>query len=1001
MLEQTPDKSTHFTTLYTYDYTGNLTSVTDALGNVTLYEYDDLSRLIRKTDALGNETAYAYNGIDRQTEVREPEGRITRYFYDSHQKLVEKRILEEGAGGYYWERYEYDSAGNLTRQTNGMESDGTGKVLYEKAFAYNNRNLVSDEYTKIDETRNAHTRKEYDGNGNLSLRMEYANSEETEYFEYKTTYDFAGRPVEEEGLHVIPGGQENPVVSSRYLTKKEYDLVGNLIAEKRLNGDEFDVTTYKYDYMNRPIEKREPFTDETEALTLYTYDKKGNMKTHTVYRNGVACTTTFTYDGFGNVLTQTTPEYATTTYLYDANSNLVKEISPAYYGQDVFSAPGIVYEYDALSRKTVKAEYDGQNTTVVEYLEYDGRGNIILRAGAMGYNPDNPGMSIGDTYEYDVFDNLVRHISSRTVKGNLDEGTDNFTRVYRYDGPGRKVAETDGLGNTTTYSYYMNGRLKETVYSDGTRESLDYDLTGKMYEEKTDRAGGMTKAYKNIFGKAYRIIYPDNTREEYAYSTKGLLTLKRDRRNNPAYYEYDGAGNLTVAREYIGEDNGREFYKVTESRYDEAGLLLSRQTAAMEKDIETGSETLTETGDLIERLYDKDGRLIRIKGPAGRETVNIYDINGNLSVRRMKIDGDSWKIQRYQYDFTGRLIRESTLVEAESIEGKHLANAVFDNEYHNMVLSTKQYEYYENGLLKSVTDPNGATSSYEYDLDGRIIRKTDALSNSTYYSYDLNGNVKQETNRNGVSTYYDYDSMNRMIRKTESSAAEGEPAVTRFIYDEMGNLVKRILPEQYVKELDMPALASSMKGMSYTYDSMGRRTSVISPEGDTIEYTAYDENGNVKKVVDGLRFNGSIETSPGTTYEYDGLNRVTAVTDALGNTIRYSYDALGNVTVKTDRRGNVTTYRYNADSTLAETTYPDGSTATYGYDLLGRLIWQQDGEGNRHNYEYGAFDKRTKETDPEGYSTRYLYDLAGNNTMVVDKMGTPSYMEYDSLGDLK
>ena len=68
--------------------------------------------------------------------------------------------------------------------------------------------------------------------------MEYANSEETEYFEYKTTYDFAGRPVEEEGLHVIPGGQENPVVSSRYPTKKEYDLVGNLIAEKRLNGDE-------------------------------------------------------------------------------------------------------------------------------------------------------------------------------------------------------------------------------------------------------------------------------------------------------------------------------------------------------------------------------------------------------------------------------------------------------------------------------------------------------------------------------------------------------------------------------------------------------------------------------------------------------------------------------------------------------------------------------------------------------------------------------------------
>ena len=44
--------------------------------------------------------------------------------------------------------------------------------------------------------------------------------------------------------------------------------------------------------------------------------------------------------------------------------------------------------------------------------------------------------------------------------------------------------------------------------------------------------------------------------------------------------------------------------------------------------------------------------------------------------------------------------------------------------------------YYDNGLIKSVTDQNKNTTNYEYNKYGQITKETDGNNQSIDYEYD-------------------------------------------------------------------------------------------------------------------------------------------------------------------------------------------------------------------------------------------------------------------------
>ncbi len=994
--EETPDKTNYCAKTYTYNYMGNMTSETDALNATTEFVYDNLGRLVRKTDALKNETVYQYNSLDKTLVEGAPGGKITQKIYDTAGREIEVRTYTKGSPEYYYEKTAYDKAGNITNTKEGKVSGGKDSLSSETDFTFDNMNRMTDEYRHIAAGRREHIRYEYDSNGNRTRLLEYADQTGEKYLEFNYAYDFAGNLTIEDGSYVGSGSQDK-AVSGYYQKKYTRDYEGNILTEEQLDGESYQATQYTYDYRNRQLTKIEPYTSDGKTKqTSYVYDKRGNTVSETLMKQGVASTLIYRFDGRSKLIEKTDATRNTIRYLYDENGNLKKEIDARYYGLAPDIAPGTEYTYDPVGRLEKTIWFDGSNRKVLSYKVYDGRGNVTKDVDGEGYNSDDPQLSAGKTYEYDAADMVVAYRSAQMAKDNVGAGG-SYSRVYAYDGSKRVVSEQDSNGGVTLRTYYLNGLLKETLYPDRNRETYEYDDTGKLTVIKTDRGGNKTSVYNNVFGKAYRIIYPDKTEESFKYTSEGFMKESTDRNGNISLFEYDPSGNVTSEKEFIRSEGGANYYRLINHSYDEMDLILSSETFSLKQSNLTGQElSKVSAGDKIRNVYDNSGRLTSTYGPFGRETINRYDAAGNLACSMQKISDGSYRVTRSEYDSLSRKVKESLLVDISDLDRTQLTGAEFDDEYPTMVKSSTSYTYYANGLVKSTMDARGNETVVEYDLDGRPVKKVQPMNITSLYRYDTEGNLISETNGRGISTYYDYDSMNKMIRK-RSPAPMGGQAVTRYIYDAMGNLLKTILPNEYDAAKDTPELAASMAGTAYKYDSMNRPVTTIAPTGETVQYISYDANGNVRKKVDGLRYKDSIEASAGTTYEYDGLNRVIKMTDELGGETTSGYDVLGNVVRQTDELKHVTSYAYNPDGTVAKVTQPDGGTITYSYDNLGRMTSRKDQRGFVTSFSYSLFDKVKEEKDPCNNTIKHKYDLEGNECATTDKRGSTVYISYDAL----
>lgn len=995
--EVTPDNQNYYTSTYTYDYEGNKLTTTDAKNNTSKYIYDNLGRLIKKIDPINNETVYSYNALGKILTIKEPGNKITEYIYDEKGRVKTKKMYKEGTNAYTYTKYTYDSSDNVINQIEGKVVSGVDNVSSDTTYVYDQMNRLTDKYGRIDGTRRDHINYSYDNNGNKIKVLEYEDEAEDNYILYSYDYDFRGKVKTEDGVYKKLDEQGVYTDEGHYLKKYERDYAGNLVKEEVFNGSSFDITTYEYDYRNNLIKKTEPYTNGGAVKTTsYKYDKKGNLLSQSITRKGVESTLSYTYDGLGRSTSKIDPLGNTTRYVYDENNNLIKEVDPRYLHLPLDTAPRIQYEYDSLNRKVKTIVFDGSKEEVIQYREYDGRGNLIKEADGEGYNSENSSLSIGKIYEYDAIDNITRYISAQTMADNLRNGTNNHTKKYSYDGAGQILSEEDALDNKIQNSYYLNGKLKERTYPDGEKESYDYDLTGKLFVEKTDKTGNKTRVYNTIFKKPYRKEYPDGTYETFEYSEKGELTKSYDREGNEISYKYDPSGNPTEKREYIKEDVSFYYYKITKNTYDEGNAVISIETFEDRVPKIIGQSAVSiSAGNKVEYIYDKAGRLIQVLGPKGRETVNEYDKKGNLITIKKKISGTDYDIKRYEYDIKSQLIGESILVKTSDIETKYLVHAKYDKIYFDRVLSTTGYTYYSNGQIESKKDPQGNITKYEYDYDKRLTKKIDTEEAATVHNYDLRGNLIETINAKGISNYYEYDSLNRLTHK-KTPTADDKQAVTRYIYDTMGNLIKEISPNNYVKSKDNSSVAETMRGIGYTYDNMNRRISTLSPDEEIMEYIDYDKNGNVRKIADGLRYTGDISASLGTRYVYDGLGRVISITNALGDSTYYDYDILGNLTKERDTRNNETKYEYSSDSTLERVIFADGSAIEYTYDYLGRKTSIKDQRGNITAFVYNGFGKEKEITDPYDNTLEFKYDLNSNLVKSKDKNGSTTELYYDS-----
>ncbi len=302
---------------------------------------------------------------------------------------------------------------------------------------------------------------------------------------------------------------------------------------------------------------------------------------------------------------------------------------------------------------------------------------------------------------------------------------------------------------------------------------------------------------------------------------------------------------------------------------------------------------------------------------------------------------------------------------------------------------------YTGAQLTYITDCQGRIWSLTYDTANLVTAIHDPAINgqnpARVIGYDTNGNVNQITDRLGNTWQYTFDSSGNLqsakdplgntasANYTNLSWTDMNGNTTLYALDSLGRLISTTSP-----------LGNVFKS---SYDSFNNVISTTSPSGNVSQFT-YDSLGNNLISQNPLGYQ--------TSYTY-GVNSVrTSTTDAIGNKTTNTLDSKGNVVAITNPNGETTSFALNSDGSIAATTDPMGRVTSYDYDQYGNNVQTLDPLGNATSFSYDLGSHLTQRKSALGWITNYTLDAWGRTTDVAyPTTGNPgkSY-SYDLEGHL-
>ncbi|MES2436602.1 MAG: RHS repeat-associated core domain-containing protein [Patescibacteria group bacterium] len=617
-----------------------------------------------------------------------------------------------------------------------------------------------------------------------------------------------------------------------------------------------------------------------------------------------------------------------------------------------------------------------------------------------------------------------------------------------------------GIVGTTTYAY--NGGL---FYFNN---AFDKKFAGFASTTETDAVGNLTKSYfhqgsttdsshgeyqddASKIGKAYRIEKYDNANNLYQ---KIINKWDKSALSNGANFV---KLTQTINSAYDGTVNHKD--KAEQYIYNDAAGTLTQKIQLGEV---TGSDdgTLSDTGaDLFTTTitYATSSPIIipateimvdqsSVKVAEVRHYYDTLSLGSVTKGNKTKIE--KWKVSS-SYASTTRTFNAYGLVTQELDPRSKATNYVYDiyNMYPatstNALSQSTSYVYnYLVGKVKQVTDSNGLVNQTTYDGFGRVTeeKQPDLTTPSTLvtkatYAYTdtaLQTSVHKVNYLSASSTtnsYNYYDGLGRLIQERKS--AEGTNySVSDTIYNSLGLKASQSLPYFSTGSASTTPTATTALYTRYTYDPLQRVKTVANIVGTTTNtYTPWvvhvedprykaknyyrDAYNNLIKVdeIDGV-------TGYATEYQYNGLGKLTKITDGLANVRNFTYDGLGRRLTAQDLHASAdttfgsTTYAYDdagnltqkidANNQTVNYTYDDlnrpltenytgavGTEISYGYDScvygVGRLCSATTTDAITQ-YEYnteGLQSKETKTLNAVNYITQTQYDRQGNVTNIV------------------
>ena len=516
----------------------------------------------------------------------------------------------------------------------------------------------------------------------------------------------------------------------------------------------------------------------------------------------------------------------------------------------------------------------------------------------------------------------------------------------------RNVASvTDARQKRVSYAYDSDNRLL-TKMTDSNNHSTQYH-----YEASTDRLTGVSATAS---GQTRDVSYTYDEGDRIKSIKHGGTTYA---------FEYDGFGNQTMVK---AGDKTLERYGYAPNN----GPLTK---------ISYGN------GDVQEILYDKEER-IKSRRWNGQSTDTVryeYDAYGSLEKETDLVNG---RIDKDQYDMTGRLVQSTTLEKNTGTSGEptvantHTVQSLeigYDsyNRVNRLVQSLETAKTKMGFVYGDASKAQRPGLSYGLTVDGtqRQSLAYDAMARCTKETVTLPGGRKREN-------CFTYGTL-RHLTDTDSllSAMSNGTESWSYEYDNVGNITK---------------ITSGTKVITYQYDELNQlireNNGVL---GITVLY-AYDAGGNMTSRKTYAYTEGAVstvQTQDLFTYRTDGWK------DRLlsWNGKSYAYDAGGNPTVL---RGMALTW---GEGRRLKRIAATAGEVTFAYDSDGKRVRKTSG-GNDTTYYYngnvlsGLVKKASKDAGTTGTGTtvQFVYDTQGKPFMLRMNGKTDYFYLYNGLGDI-
>ena len=432
-------------------------------------------------------------------------------------------------------------------------------------------------------------------------------------------------------------------------------------------------------------------------------------------------------------------------------------------------------------------------------------------------------------------------------------------------------------------------------------------------------------------------------------------------------------------------------------RYDGMNRLSKEYTTTNNKEKVKAQYTYGKTGGVtlvtndtsaIANKYDNKGLIMEQKlFEDGKSYAMVYGNNANGKCVYSKIynnntghygDYDIQQMINYEYDAKGNM------------------TTVSDSLNNSKVMA--RYTYDSNDNLSSVTYGNGTSTSYTYNKGNMIEKVINNNADNTQmsiYSYDyyLDGNVSKQ-NRNGVKCYYDYDEFSRIIDE------DYDREEIDYFYDAAGNrTLKKICDDNgdtdvnYTYDLNNRLLEESNHSYAnnktdvtkYVYDNNGNQIKKIgyitkgvngSPSQDLV---SENELNNTYEIYKYNEFNEmtSFESNKESKWEYAYLpNGLRYRKSNASNFDRYVWDRNGNIIAEMNGEGNLTNKYVRGNKLISK-----NGNEYFGYDGHGSVVNISNESGKSiKSYDYDAFGVELNRDVNDTNLFRYCGEQYDNET---------------------